>query len=270
MIRSTILAMASLGCALASAQTPSHAPADAHSPATHAAPGAPAPHGGKPHWGYTGKTDARHWGRLSPDYLMCQRGQQQSPIDIRASGKGRLPPLRIDYPEGPAEVLNNGHTVQVLPAPGGRLGLVDGDFELLQFHFHAPGEERVRGSAFPLDVHFVHRNSQGELAVVAVLFKLGQPNPVLGQIFANLPRHADEQTRLARPLDPSGLLPRNRAYYAYMGSLTTPPCSENVRWQVLKTTMTLSRAQLDAFRRLYSMNARPVQPTNRRPIDSGG
>lgn len=218
-------------------------------------------------WSYSGNTAAAHWGDLKPDYATCKQGRMQSPIDIRDATTASLAAIEFDYARGAAEVVNNGHTIQVNPAAGGEVTLAAGKFKLLQLHFHTPSEETIDGKAFPLEAHLVHRNAAGELAVIAVMFQEGRENPVLAQIFNAMPRTADQKAALGSELNPADLLPAQHDYYAYMGSLTTPPCSEGVYWQVLKQPLEMSRAQLTAFRKLYPMNARPVQPLNDRTVE---
>lgn len=218
------------------------------------------------HWSYSGKSDAKHWGDMQPDYVGCKLGKEQSPIDIRRATKADLPAIGFDYANGPAEVINNGHTIQVNLAAGGKAKLASGDHELLQFHFHTPSEEKINGKAYPMVAHLVHRSGEGKLAVVAVLFKLGKENPVLTRVFSAMPQKADEKAVLEGGMNVADLLPAKQAYYAFMGSLTTPPCSEGVRWHVLKQPVELSKAQLVAFKKLYPMNARPVQPLNGRAV----
>jgi carbonic anhydrase len=220
-----------------------------------------------PHWGYTADTGAKHWAEMQPDYVTCKLGKEQSPIDIRGAKKGELPAIDFGYQASPAEVVNNGHSIQVNLAAAGSAKLASGDYQLLQFHFHAPSEEKIRGKAYPMVAHMVHRDEAGNLAVVAVLFKLGKENPGLAKVFAAMPAEVDGKAALAENFNPADLLPAKQGYYAYMGSLTTPPCSENVHWQVLKQPVELSKAQLAAFRKLYPMNARPVQPLNGRSIE---
>jgi carbonic anhydrase len=226
---------------------------------------------GETHWGYTGKNAALHWGDLQPDFAACKLGREQSPIDIRETAKASAAvQLEFSYTPGAAEVVNNGHTIQVNLASGGSAKFAWGTAQLLQFHFHAPSEEKINGKAYPLVAHLVHKDAEGHLAVVGVLFKVGKTNPALAKVFAVMPAQAGDKAPLAKPFDAAWLLPANRSYWAFMGSLTTPPCSEGVRWQVLKTPVELSRAQLEAFRKLYPMNARPVQPLNGRKVESNG
>jgi carbonic anhydrase len=225
---------------------------------------------GHAHWGYEGHGDAAHWGDLDESFKTCKLGKLQSPIDIETKKvqSAGLKDIAFAYAPKAGEVVNNGHTIQVNVADGGKITLDNVDYKLAQFHFHNPSEEKVDGKSYPLVAHLVHKSAEGKLAVVAVLFKQGAENPALKRIFAKLPAKEGEKVALDAPFDAAELLPKDRGYYAFMGSLTTPPCSEEVRWQVLKTPVDLSDAQLAAFTKLYKANARPVQPLNGRVVQS--
>jgi len=220
-----------------------------------------------PHWEYAGKAGTSHWSELDDSFSACKLGKAQSPIDIRGAKAAQLAPIEFHYAGSPAEIVNNGHTVQVNLAEGGSIKLASGDYKLLQFHFHTPSEEKINGRNYPLVAHFVHKNAAGELAVVAVLFRQGKENAALQQVFAALPGKVGDKHVLEGSFNAEAVLPAQRGYYAYMGSLTTPPCSEGVHWQVLVKESEISRQQLAAFRKLYPMNARPVQPLNGRSLE---
>jgi carbonic anhydrase len=221
-----------------------------------------------PHWSYSGKTDAAHWAELDPANSACKLSHEQSPINIeeKSAAKVALPALGFNYPAGAAQVVNNGHTVQVNVAPGGSLTTGDGLANLLQFHFHTPSEEKINGASYPMVAHFVHKSVDGKLSVVAVLFKEGKENSTLAPVFAGLP--AEGKPLALASFDPAAILPAQRGYFKFTGSLTTPPCSDGVRWQVLKQPVELSKRQIADFRKLYPMNARPVQPLNGRVVQS--
>jgi carbonic anhydrase len=224
----------------------------------------------KPHWGYQGHGSPAHWAELEPDFKTCKLGKLQSPINIetkKTEKSADAKPIGFAYTADSAgEVVDNGHTIQVNLPGAGAITLDGTEYKLLQFHFHTPSEESFDGKRYPLVAHLVHKSAQGQLGVVAVLFKTGKENPALQPVFTHLPAKAGEKRPLEAAFDPAALLPADRAYYAFMGSLTTPPCSEEVRWQVLKTPVEISGAQLAAFRKLYKMNARPVQPLNDRQV----
>lgn len=218
------------------------------------------------HWGYEGAGAPENWAQLSPEYAVCGTGQRQSPIDIRDGIRVDLEPIRFDYRPARFRVIDNGHTVQVT-LPGGGISLLGKNYQLIQFHFHRPSEEMVNGKAFDMVAHLVHRSDDGKLAVVAVLLEQGTENPFVQTVWNNLP--LEKNTDVAPPsltLDLTQLLPVSHDYYTYMGSLTTPPCTEDVLWLVLKQPQQVSAEQLAIFARLYRNNARPVQPGSGRLI----
>lgn len=222
------------------------------------------------HWSYAGATGTTHWAELESDFLTCKSGHQQSPIDIVGVAKTHLPSIGFNYLPAKAEVVNNGHSIQVnLLSGNNQIQLGNDNFKLLQFHFHTPSEEKINGKSYPMVAHMVHRNAEGKLAVVAVLFKLGRENRALRKMFSALPEKEDEKVELVEDFNPADLLPGNKAYYSFMGSLTTPPCTEGVRWQVLEEPVEISKAQFRKFQRLYPMNARPIQPKYHRRVEEG-
>jgi carbonic anhydrase len=215
---------------------------------------------GSPHWGYEGEAGPHSWGGL------CAKGQRQSPIDIRDGLAVKLEPVAFDYRAGAFSVVDTGHTVQVNVAPGNFAEFGGRRYELQQFHFHRPSEERLDGRQFELSVHLVHKDVEGRLAVVALLLGKGAAQPALDTVFGNLPLEKHEENRARVTLDPALLLPAERAYFTYMGSLTTPPCSEGVQWVVLRHPMAASAEQIELFSRLYPNNARPLQSASGRRI----
>ena len=221
---------------------------------------------GGAHWGYAGDEGPAHWAELSPDYAACA-GRNQSPVNLTGFTEASLAPITFRYEAGGTEVINNGHTVQVNYAPGSSIQVDGRTFKLLQFHFHAPSENRINGRAFPMEAHFVHADEDGNLAVVAVMFEEGAENPALAPAWSAMPAHAGGRHALVTAMDAAAILPRQRGYYRYNGSLTTPPCTEGVRWLVMKQPVTASRAQIAAFRQaLHGPNNRPVQPLHARVI----
>jgi len=219
-----------------------------------------------PHWSYEGAAAPDHWGELEKDYAPCKLGKEQSPVDIRDTKKADLPPIAFAYTPGPAEIVNNGHTVQVTPSAGGSIRVGASEYKLVQFHLHTPSEERIQGQPHAMVAHFVHKNAAGNLAVVAVLLDGGRESGAWKPIFESLPG-GEGETRALTGVDPARLLPRGLGYFTFLGSLTTPPCSEGVRWFVLKEPVTVSPADIAAFQKLYPHNARPVQPLNGRTIE---
>jgi carbonic anhydrase len=239
-----------------------------HKPAGKTAPGHVVRGAGAhaPHWDYQGGAGPEAWGGLKPEFSLCKTGQRQSPIDIRGGLAVDLEPVSFDYQASKFAVLDNGHTVQVELAKGNRIEVGGRRFELHQFHFHRPSEERIDGRQFEMSLHLVHKDEQGRLAVVALLFDRGPAHPVLQQVWNNLPLERGEANPARTPLELSALLPADRRYYTYMGSLTTPPCSEGVQWIVMRHPVTLAPEQIEIFARLYPMNARPLQSASGRRI----
>jgi carbonic anhydrase len=228
---------------------------DGHSAAAHA-----------PHWDYQGEGGPQAWAQLKNEFSTCATGKRQSPIDIRDGIKVQLDSVQFDYRSSNFRVLDNGHTVQVNVSPGNFIEVTGKRFELLQFHFHRPSEERINGRLFDMVAHLVHKDTEGRLAVVAVLLDRGNAQPLVQAIWNNLPLEKGDEVIARLPLDLNELLPTERSYYTYMGSLTTPPCSEGVLWMVMKTPVTISAEQIAIFSRLYPMNARPIQSASGRLI----
>ncbi len=218
------------------------------------------------HWSYTGDTGPAHWGDLNEAYHMCKEGKNQSPIDLSGFIEAELPAISIDYKAVATTDINNGHTVKVDFAEGSTLSIDGKSFDLKQYHFHTPSENTIDGKHFPMEAHFVHADKDGNLAVIAVMFKEGKANDSLQTIIDHMPKKAGDKNDLsAAKLNAMALLPENKDYYRFNGSLTTPPCSEGVRWIVMKTPVEASKAQLEAFASVMGKNNRPVQPLNARP-----
>lgn len=215
------------------------------------------------HWSYEGATGPSHWGDVDAASKVCTAGSQQSPIDIMSSVRAQLPPLQMNWRVKPDMIVNNGHTIQVNSDLGNTLAVGKDKYDLVQFHFHHPSEHLIGGKSFPMEVHFVHRNGAGALAVVGVLMTAGKPNTTFKQIAATMPAKAGEPVKMSA-VDISQMLPAGRHYYRYAGSLTTPPCSETVNWLVLRDPIQVAQADIDAFAKLYPMNARPPQKDHRR------
>ena len=210
-------------------------------------------------WDYKGTAGPAAWGGLKPEFSVCNTGQRQSPIDIKGGLAVDLDPVRFEYQASRFAVIDNGHTVQVNLASGNSIDVGGKRFELQQFHFHRPSEERIDGRQFEMSLHLVHKDDQGRLAVVALLFEKGPANGTLQKVWNNLPLERNEENAARAPLELAALLPTDRRYFTYMGSLTTPPCSEGVQWIVMRQPVTLTPEQIEIFARIYPMNARPTQ-----------
>jgi carbonic anhydrase len=211
-------------------------------------------------WDYGKEHGPAHWGELKPEFATCQSGHHQSPIDIETTEKADLPPIQFQYAASPLRIVDNGHTIQVNYEPGSSIRVSDRELVLKQFHFHQPSEERVHGARHGMSLHLVHADAAGQLAVVAVLIDAGHENAVVRQLWRNLPKEggAEERHDDVR-INAADLLPRDRGYYTFDGSLTTPPCTENVTWLVLKQPVTVSTDQIAQFSKRYPDDARPTQ-----------
>ena len=218
------------------------------------------------HWGYEGAGAPGNWAKLDPEYALCGNGKRQSPIDIRDGIQVDLEPIQFDYKPANFRVSDNGHAIQVT-LMGGSVSVLGQRYILKQFHFHKPSEEVINGKSYDMVAHLVHQSDQGKLAVVAVLFERGNENPVMQTVWNNLPlEKGDDVTPPSQTIDPMRLLPEQRGYFTYMGSLTTPPCTEGVLWMVLKQPVPVSAEQIAIFSRLYNNNARPIQNSGGRLI----
>ena len=260
-----------------SAAHPIKVSAPAAPPADHAPAPAPVKRAAKPakdahgalahaHWSYTGETGPEYWEKLDPNNKVCSNGQRQSPIDIQGGIRVDLEPLRFDYKPGTFRIVDNGHTIQV-NQKAGTLTLTGKTYELVQFHFHRPSEEKVDGRQFDMVAHLVHKSADGKLAVVAVLLSQGVEHPLIQTLWNYMP--LEQNAEVSPPdieIDLNTLLPDSRNYYTYMGSLTTPPCTEGVLWVVMRQPAKLSKEQIQTFSRLYPNNARPIQPAAGRLI----
>ncbi len=221
-------------------------------------------------WSYGGERGPARWGELDATYALCAIGECQSPIDLTGAEEADLPSVEVSYP--PAfglEAENTGSSVEVF-SPGGSSIALDGKrYELVQFHHHAPGEHALEGKAFPLELHFVHQAEDGELAVLGIFAEEGRENPAFAPIVEALPPHAGERAPVAAEVAVLDMLPadpQTGPRFTYEGSLTTPPCSEGVRWVVYATPIELSRDQLERFRAVHAGNSRPLQPLNGRKL----
>ena len=219
-------------------------------------------------WDYRGETGPEHWGDMSAEYALCADGSAQSPIDVRDASALDLVDIAFHYAHTENMIMNNGHTIQVNVEAGSYIVYNEITYDLLQFHFHSPSEHTINGEAAAMEIHFVHidRNS-GALAVVgAMLTQSETENEAYAAVFDHMPAEVGEPEAMSMPLAPDALLPEVRTFFTYQGSLTTPPCSEIVRWLLLDTPVELSAAQIDSFTAIYDGIARPTQPLGKRDL----
>ncbi|HGX91825.1 MAG TPA: carbonic anhydrase family protein [Candidatus Tenderia sp.] len=249
-----------------------HAPAAAHhADMMKAHTSAPARHHGghhAVHWSYEGESAPWNWGSLKPEFSACDEGKSQSPIDISQVTISALPDIEFNYSESPLEIVNNGHTIQANYAPGSSMVVGGKQYELLQFHFHSPSENTIGGKAYDMVAHLVHKAEDGQLGVIAVMFKAGDKvNSTIGKLWLNMPEESGVTNQVPGvKINAADLLPPDMTYFNFSGSLTTPPCSEGVNWIVLATPQSVSTEQVKQFTHLFPLSTRPVQPLNGRVV----
>lgn len=244
-----------------------HKAAATHAPAAHGSA-----HSGGGHWGYEkGNTGPESWGNMSPAFSLCKEGKEQSPVNITTSYAQEMDKIKFSYGMTKITVVNNGHTIQLNIDPGSFIEVFGSKYQLLQFHFHAPSEEAIGGIRYPMVAHLVHKSEDGKLAVIAALIQQGaQDNPLIETLWSKMPEeHNETRTFDKLTYSPASLLPLDQSFYTFMGSLTTPPCSEGVRWLVMKNPLSISARQIARFKKEFPMNARPIQPLNARNVMEG-
>jgi len=221
----------------------------------------------KSHWSYSGKTGPEYWSEINTAYSLCNNGREQSPVDFGKAELIKLEPIKFDYKNSPLNLINNGHTIQENISNESNL-IIDGKkYHLVQFHFHTPGEHTVNGHHYEMELHFVNQDAEGKYAVVGVFFTKGKFNKELQKIIDNLPEKVNKMVKNnSIEIDLENLLPGSRSYYHYTGSLTTPPCSENINWNVFKTPLEASAKQMEALKAVMGSNSRPVQKLYKRIV----
>lgn len=220
------------------------------------------------HWNYDGENGPGHWGSLKPEYEACTVGHEQSPVDIHSKYKDTtLNKVVFSYRTTRTHLFNDGHTIQAKYEPGSFIRMGDAQYDLLYFDFHAPSEHTIDGQHFDLEMQLVHKNKDGEVAVVSLLIEEGDENQALAHMWAHLPEYPDQKLPDSS-FSAIQVLPKRQHYYTYRGSLTTPPCTENVRWMVMETPIQMSKSQIQSFIRIFDGNSRPVQPLYQRQISA--
>ena len=222
-------------------------------------------------WSYEkGPNGPEHWGDIDPDYAACKTGAAQSPIDIGHTTKTALPPLQFAFRSGPVRIVNNGYTaVRVDYEPGNRNTLTIGArrYELTQFHFHHPSEEELNGKRFDMNAHIMLKGDDGKIIGVSMFLKAGRANAAVAKLWEHMPLVKGSLHDVpGLTVDPAELLPSTLGYFVYAGSVSAPPCNADVVWYVLKTPVEVSRAQIEAFAKLYPHDVRPIQPLNGRAV----
>ena len=253
-----------------SAHSQTQSAPDTHDkPGLHQAPAAAGPAHAPAHWSYGGQTGPNEWSNLAPNFELCGDGRMQSPIDLSVPAADSWNPTQIefDYEPVPLSVVNNGHTIQVNYPKGSFIRIEGKRYDLLQFHFHTPSEHSLGGHRAPMEVHLVHSNDKGELAVIGILIEAGPANMALHEIWQRIPEANGAPVSYDDVVvDAAAFLPKEHVSFRYMGSLTTPPCTEGVRWFVMKDPVLASGNQIQTFGKIFGSNARPIQPRNHRMI----
>ncbi len=221
-------------------------------------------------WGYEGGTGPLHWGEMEQDHekhLMCREGVRQSPINIDHVPGFKLGKLHTHYIKTPLRLINNTHTIMLDYQEGSFVEWEGETFDLIQVHFHYPSEHLVNGKTFPMEIHLVHKTLDHQYVVIAIFAKFGKENPTIQKIWDNIPKKINQETTIEKSfINAEKLLPPSKAYFFYNGSLTTPPCSENVTWFVLEEPIEIHPKQIRVFKKYIKKNARPVQKLNHRIV----
>ncbi|MEZ5690651.1 MAG: carbonic anhydrase family protein [Rickettsiales bacterium] len=221
-------------------------------------------------WGYSGDKSPEKWGSIKQDYSVCDTGKLQSPFDVKATFKAAdLPDIKVSYKSMPLSLSSGENGLTIQAAAGNKITVGDDVYELLQFHFHTPSEYKVNGKSYPMEMHLVHKRvSDGALGVFAVMVAKGAENSHIKTIWDNIPEKGSKAEPKDVSINLADLLPKSMKYTRFMGSLTTPPCSEGVNWHMLSAPITVSDSQIAKFTSIYGNNARPIQPANDRLVVS--
>jgi carbonic anhydrase len=218
-------------------------------------------------WSYGGENNPTHWGELEPEYHLCDTGREQSPVDFKKTTNGEPSNIELDYKPTSMVVENNGHTV-LIPYNSDSYATFAGEkYQLVQFHFHTPSEHLIKGNASAMELHLVHKNPENNLSVIGVFIKEGKANPTLEKIWENMPTTPGKKQVEGVSINVKKLLPKSLSHYQYQGSLTTPPCTQGVLWNVLLTPIEASKEQIEKFEQIFTVNARPVQSLNGREVE---
>jgi carbonic anhydrase len=228
------------------------------------------------HWGYETANGPSRWGELNRDWVLCAEGHHQSPIDLTGARQEKFDEMKLEFPSASltivhqahvVDVIDNGHTIQINYDKGETFEIGNEIYELRQYHFHAPSEHTVNGRHYPMEMHLVHTSKDKKLAVIGVFIEDGRHNAAFDIIWSNLPQKTGQEVHLEKvQVDIDDMLPENKTTYRYSGSLTTPPCSEGVRWFVFVEPIQLSGNQIKVFRKIFHGNNRPTQPLNDRTL----
>jgi carbonic anhydrase len=240
-------------------------PAEASATATDAAAATVAVSDTK-NWSYSGETGPDHWAAMNNDYSACGSGKTQSPIDLKWHKPVKASAMSANYKSSKAFVSDNGHSIQMAFDMGGSIKIKGQTYDLMQVHFHSPSEHTLSGKQFPLEAHFVHKNADGKTVVLAAFFKEGKENAVITKIWNAIPNPPAPASANDMQISAKDLMPPMKTYYEYTGSMTTPPCTEDIHWMVFNTPLNISKAQIETLHKFHADNNRPTQSLNDRKV----
>ena len=207
-------------------------------------------------WDYSQKQGPLTWGE---EFEQCT-GSHQSPIDINTEKQSKTKDFSINYQASKINLIDNEHTIEIDYDEGSTITAFNDNYSLKQFHFHSPSEHRINGARYDLEIHLVHKDAEGQLLVLGIFAKEGKENHLIHRLWHHLPKEKGKHHIYPKEkINISDLLPKNQEAYYYEGSLTTPPCSERVKWIILKEVIEVSREQLDIFHNYYNWNVRSTQ-----------
>jgi carbonic anhydrase len=220
-----------------------------------------------PHpWSYSGETGPKNWGKLDPTYATCSEGKEQSPININHSKGNNATNIEVHYEPTNITLENDGHTIVAnTETKSSSVNLTGSTYLFEQFHFHTPSEHQINGKYTPMELHLVHKDKNGKIAVIGIMIQEGKENKALNKIWAVLPKDP-LKLEIKEAINVKALLPKNQTSFLYKGSLTTPPCTEKVQWVLFEQSIEMSKEQIKKFQEIFPDNHRPVQPINERDI----
>lgn len=218
-------------------------------------------------WSYEGNNGPNFWGDLDPSFSLCKTGKQQSPINLKWQKQSTGGEIAFDYKESPLRTVDSGHNLEIKFNSGSFIKIRGQEFELVELQFRSGSEHTFSGEHLPMEAQLIHKNSRGELAILSVMIIEGKENPTIEKLWTHWPQQTNKETLIETvKWNAKDLLPSRFTYYHYTGSLTTPPCTEGVNWNIFNTPAQMSRAQILNFRKKYRLNARPIQPIQNRKL----
>jgi carbonic anhydrase len=212
-----------------------------------------------------GPRGPNHWAGV------CNTGHMQTPIDISKSEKvslALLPQLRFNYQPSELDMVNDCNNYQLkLRFPSNQwLRVGRKPYRLGEVRFREPGETAVNGKRPPMALELVHLSPELNFLIVEVPVVVGKENPVIKALWQRIPYPGKEIKIPYVKINAMDLIPADRGFYRFPGSLTTPNCNEPVQWYLMKNPIEMSEAQINQYRKYYQNTTRPLQPLNDRPL----